>query len=263
MTLSIIYINYNTRQLLKQSLKHFFLISPAIDFEIIVVDNNSTDGSAEMLLEEFRQVKLIKSKKNLGYAGGANLGLKNASGSFVAVFNADIFIIQNSLETAINYMDNHTDIGMAGPKLINADGSLQYSCYRFPRPYTPILRRTFLGETKWGKREVDKYLMKDYNHNDARPVDWLLGGALIARKSALFEVGFFDDQYFLYFEDTDLAHRLKDKGYKVMYLPSSKMYHLHRRESADTGLLKSLFNPATRAHIKSAIKYFWKYKASR
>ncbi|MBU4421568.1 glycosyltransferase family 2 protein [Candidatus Parcubacteria bacterium] len=260
MTLSIIYINYNTRQLLKQSLKHLFLISPAIDFEVIVVDNNSSDGSSEMLLEKFPQVKVIRSEKNLGYAGGANLGLKNASGSVVAVFNADIFITQNSLETAVNYMDNHIDIAMVGPKLINADGSLQYSCYQFPRPYIPILRRTFLGETKWGKRKVDKYLMKDYSHEDARQVDWLLGGALIARKSALFEVGFFDERYFLYFEDTDLAHRLKDKNYKLIYLPSAKMYHLHRRESADTGLLKSLFNPATRAHIKSAIKYFWKWR---
>ena len=260
MTLSIIYINYNTRGLLKQSLKHLFLVRPALDFEVLVVDNNSSDASVEMLKEKFPKVKVIEAKENLGYAKGANLGLQNATGNYIAIFNADIFVTSGALESAINYLDNNLGVAMVGPKLTNADGSLQYSCYRFPKAYTPFLRRTFLGETAFGKKEIDRYLMKDYNHMDVHMVDWLLGGALIARKKTLEEVGYLDERFLLYFEDTDLGRKLKNKGYKVVYLPSAKMVHLHRRESADSGVLKSLFSRTTRVHIASALKYFWKWK---
>lgn len=259
MTLSIIYVNYNTRGLLKQSLKHLFLINPALDFEVIVVDNNSRDGSAEMVRHKFPQVRLIESMQNYGYSKGVNLGLAEANGSYAAIFNPDIFVSRGALETMVNYLDNHPEAALVGPKLVNADESLQYSCFCFPKIYTPLLRRTFLGGTAQGRRELDRYLMKKWAHNESAPVDWLLGGALVARVSALAEVGFLDERYFLYFEDTDLARSLRNKNYKIIYLPSAKMVHLHRRESADMPLMKSLFNRTTRAHILSAIKYFWKY----
>lgn len=259
MTLSIIYINYNTRGLLKQSLKHLFLIAPALDFEVIVVDNNSSDGSVEMIKKHFPAIKLIQSEENLGYARGANLGIKNSAGNYVAIFNPDIFITTGSLETMINYLDNNLSVGAVGPKLINADKTLQYSCYNFPKVYTPIFRRTFLGKTKAGQKELARYLMKDFNHSENRAVDWLLGGAIVAKRSTLYDVGLFDERYFLYFEDTDLGKKFKARGIKLVYLPSAKMVHLHRRESADFAFLKSIISKIGRAHIKSAIKYFLKW----
>jgi len=260
MTLSIIYINYSTRGLLKQSLKHLFLMKPALDFEVIVVDNNSNDKSAEMVRKGFPEARLIESMENYGYARGANLGIAEARGKYIAIFNPDIFISKGSLEIMVNYLDNNPDAGLVGPKLINADGSLQHSCYRFPKIYTPLLRRSFLGQTMLGKKELDRYLMKKFNHSESCEVDWLLGGAIMARASALKEIGFLDERYFLYFEDTDLARRLKEKKYKVVYLPSAEMVHLHRRESADTPLIRGLLSKTTRAHILSACKYFWKYR---
>ncbi|MFA5133699.1 MAG: glycosyltransferase family 2 protein [Patescibacteria group bacterium] len=259
MTLSIIYINYNTRGLLKQSLKHLFLMAPALDFEVIVVDNNSSDGSVEMIQKRFPQVRIIESKENLGYSKGANLGIKNCNGKYVAIFNPDIFIMKGSLEAMVNFLDNNISVGAVGPKLENADKTLQYSCYKFPKIYTPLLRRSFFGETAPGRKELNRYLMKKWSHSESREVDWLLGGALVARKSALVDVGYFDERYFLYFEDTDLGKKLKKRGYKVIYLPSAKMVHLHRRESADTTFFKSIFNKTTRIHIASAIKYFLKW----
>jgi len=259
MTLSIIYINYNTRGLLKQSLKHLFMIKPDVDFEIIVVDNNSYDKSVEMLKKDFPNVNIIQAKKNLGYAGGANLGIKSSNGSYIAIFNPDIFITKNSLESAINYLDNNLSTGIIGPKLVNPDNSLQYSCYRFPKIFIPILRRTFLGNMSFGKKELDFYLMKDFDHKDTKDVDWLLGGALVVRRSALEKVGYMDERYFLYFEDTDLCRTLNNVGYRVVYLPSSKMIHLHQRESAGNSVIRSIFKKTTREHIKSGIKYFLKY----
>ncbi len=260
MTLSIIYINYNTGKLLKQSLKHLFLMKPALDFEVIVVDNHSADKSVQIIRKNFPNVHIIESMQNYGYAKGANLGIAEAKGKYIAIFNPDIFISRGSLEVMVNFLDNNPDAGLVGPKLANADGSLQYSCYRFPKIYTPIIRRSFLGQTGFGQKELNRYLMKKSDHNESSEVDWLLGGALMARASALKEIGFMDERYFLYFEDTDLARRLKEKKYRVVYLPSAKMVHLHRRESADTPLIKALFNKTTRAHIWSACKYFWKYK---
>ncbi len=260
MTLSIIYINFNTGRLLKQSLKHFFLMRPALDFEIIVVDNHSADKSVQMIRKDFPEIRIIESMENYGYAKGANLGIAEAKGNYIAIFNPDIFISRGSLEAMINYLDNNSDAGLVGPKLVHADGSLQYSCYQFPKIYTPVLRRSFLGKTGFGQKELDKYLMKHFSHNESSEVDWLLGGALMARAGALKEIGFMDERYFLYFEDTDLARRLKEKKYKVVYLPSAKMVHLHRRESADTPLFKALLSKTTRTHIGSACKYFWKYR---
>jgi hypothetical protein len=259
MTLSIIYINYNTRGLLKQSLKHLYLMKPALDFEIIVVDNNSKDGSAKMVRDFFPKVKLIEAKENLGYARGANAGFAAASGHYAAIFNPDIFISAGSLETIVNFLDANPGVALVGPKLTNPDGSLQYSCYRYPKVYTPIFRRSFLGNTFLGKKELDRYMMRDYDHEETRDVDWLLGGALVGRTSVLKSMGFFDERFFLYFEDTDLGRRLKESGHKSVYLPAAKMIHLHRRESADFTLLRSLLNKTTRVHIKSAIKYFLKY----
>jgi hypothetical protein len=259
MTLSVVYVNYNTRGLLKQSLKHLYLMKPAIDFEVIVVDNASEDGSVEMVRDFFPEVKVLALSENIGYAAGANLGLAKAGGQYVAIFNADIFILSGSLEAAVNFLDNHPAAGLVGPKLMNADKSLQYSCYRFPKFYTPLLRRTFLGATAFGKKELARYLMQDYDHLESREVDWLLGGALIGRVSVLRRFGL-DERYFLYFEDTDLGQRLKARGVKIVYLPSAQMIHLHRRESADAVLWKSLFNKMMRIHIRSAWRYFWQYK---
>lgn len=260
MILSIIYINYNTRGLLKQSLKHLFMTAPALDFEVIVVDNDSSDGSVDMLKNNFPKIKIVRSKKNLGYAGGVNLGIKNSKGAYIAIFNPDIFIMKNSLELMVNYLDNNLSVGIVGPKLINADGSLQHSCFRYPKLFIPILRRTFLGNTNFGKKELDKYLMKDFDHKESMEVDWLLGGALIIRKSTLEKINYLDERYFLYFEDTDLCRQSHSAGYKVVYFPSSKIIHLHQRESVGSSALKSLFKKTTREHIKSGIKYFLKYR---
>ncbi|MCK4968462.1 MAG: glycosyltransferase family 2 protein, partial [Candidatus Aenigmarchaeota archaeon] len=145
MLLSIIILNYKSKGLLKQCLKGILLLHLSFQYEIIVVDNASNDHCNKMIKEEFSQVKIILASFNRGYAAGNNLGMKIAQGKYVLILNPDIAVLKNSIEQLIKFMEQHSTAGMVGPKLINPNGSRQFSCFRFPRWYTPILRRTLLG----------------------------------------------------------------------------------------------------------------------
>lgn len=262
MDLSIIIVNYKTRGLLKYCLKNILELNLPLNFEIIVVDNNSQDGSVEMIRSLYGsnpRVKLIESKKNLGYSAGNNLAIKEGNGKYLLIFNSDIKPLPGSIEKLFDFMERNPAVGLAGPKLINADGILQYSCFRFPKFLIPAYRRTPLGRLPFARKKIDWYMMKDWDHNETKPIDWLLGSALMVRKNALEKVGLFDERFYLYFTDVDLAKRFWLNNYQIYYVAQAKMIHLHRRESADKDWFKSLFNRATRIHIKEWLKYFWKY----
>ncbi len=258
MTLSIIILNFRTKNLLRECLRGIRIVKPALAFEVIVVDNASGDGSAEMVIAEFPEVRLIRAERNLGYAGGNNLGMKAAVGKYVMIINPDILVAPGSFETLVTFMDAHPDVGIAGPQLLNPDGTVQQSCYRFQTPLIPLYRRTIFGKLPAGKRAVAKYLMEDFDHKTEREVDWLLGGALFVRRTAIDAVGILDESFFLYFEDTDWCRRFWEHGWKVVYVPQSQMVHFHLR--ASKGGVTTLFkNKTARVHLQSAVTYFRKY----
>lgn len=258
--LSIIILNYRTKNLVKECVKSIWRASPKLSYEIIIVDNASNDGIAEMVGEYFPDIRFFESPENVGFAGGNNIGLREARGRYRMILNPDIVVLPGALEKMVAVMDASPDIGLLGPKLLGPDKSLQYSCYRFPTLVTPLLRRTPLGATHRGAKIVGDYLMADWDHGASRDVDWLLGAALMVRAEALARVGLFDDQFFLYFEDTDWARRFWKTGYRVVYFPEAELIHFHRRESAEGSFLESVLRPTTRAHVRSAVKYFWKYR---
>lgn len=260
MVLSIIILNYKTRGLLRQCLKHLAAVSLAIPHEIIVVDNASGDGVFEMLKTEFSAVKQLALDKNYGYAGGNNAGIKMSQGKYIMILNPDILMMDNSVEKMVSYLDEHQDIAILGPKLLNPDRTLQNSCLRFYKWYTPIFRRTPLGHNAFGMNELDDFLMKDFDHQTIRDVDWLLGGAVMVRREVLEKIGLLDTRYFMYFDDVDWCRSAWEAGYRVVYFPDSSMIHFHLRESADTPWYLAPFNALIRTHILSAIKYFWKWK---
>jgi hypothetical protein len=263
MDLSIVIVNYNTRGLLKYCLKNILELNLPFDFEIIVVDNNSQDSSVEIMKSLYLtnpKIRLIESKQNLGYSAGNNLAIKKAKGKYLFIFNPDIKPLPGSIDKLYDFMEQHPQVGLAGPKLINADGSLQYSCFRFPKFLIPVFRRTPLGRLPFARKKIDWYLMKNWDHNETKPVDWLLGSALVVRKDALERVGLFDERFYLYFSDVDWAKRFWLNDYQVYYVAPAQVIHLHRRESADTNWLESLFDKVTRIHIKEWLKYFWKYR---
>lgn len=264
MKLSIIIVNYNTGPLTKALVES--LLSDAKlpkRTEIIVVDNNSQDESVSFLRSDYPEITVIDNKENLGLAAGINIGIKHGKGQYYLVLNPDMIAPEGSVATLVEYMDAHKDVGMAGGKLISPNGKLQYSCYRFYTPMTIVYRRTFLGKTKRGKRAVSRFLMKDYDHKNPRDVDWLMGACLIVRRKAAEDTKGMDQRFFLYFEDVDWCRRIWEAGWKVTYVPQAVFSHFHQR-SSEGGAITGIFtNRSTREHIKSAFKYFRKFRGTQ
>lgn len=266
MDLSVIVLNYKAKNLVKNCLKNILALNLNLEYEIIVVDNASDDGCPEMVKKEFsaevsiNKIKIIESKINKGYASGNNLGIKESKGKYILILNPDITVLDGSIEKMLEFMEKNSDCAICGPKLLNPDKSIQISSFRFPRWYTPIFRRTFLKNFSFTKEELKKYQMLDVKENEIHEAEWLMGACVMIKKSAIEKVGLMDENYRLYFEDTDWCKRFFKAGYKVYYFPQAEMIHFHQRLSAQELGFKSLFNPSTRIHIMSAIKYFWKWR---
>jgi len=263
MDLSIIIVNYKSKQKLETCLDSIFKAGTQdFNFEVVLVENNSGEDIG-YLARSHSNVRLLISEKNLGMGGGNNLGIEAAKGEYVLILNPDTVIKDNALGVLLAYLKNNRDVAIVGPKLLNPDNSLQYSCSRFPKVYTPILRRTFLG--KYFAVDRDHFQMMDFDHNSIKEVDWLMGSALMFSKKITLGNGKiweprFDELYFMYFEDTDLCRTAWRKGLKVIYHPGALMIHDHARQSAKYPWYKAIFlDRLAQRHIGSWIKYFIKW----
>lgn len=262
MDLSVIIVNYNTKDFLLPCVAGICESSGNLRYEIIIVDNDSSDGSAkyveEKLIPRFKNVSLIKAGANVGFSIGNNIGIKASSGKYVLIINSDILISDDSLEKMVKFMDDHPKAAIAGARLLHPDGSLQYFCYRFPKKSVLFYRRTPLARFKFAKKAIDDYLMADWDHKDNRTVDWVQGSCMIVRKSAIEEVGLMDERYFMYMEDADWCRRFWNSGWEVWYISNIEIIHYHARASAGK-FYKTLFNKMTWVHLSSALKYFRKW----
>jgi len=261
MDLSIIIVNYKSRTKLINCLASLSQADfGGLSQEIIVVDNNSGDELGDLSAP---LIKLIQSPKNRGMGGGNNLGLEAASGEYIFILNPDTVITGRAIPILLDYLRMHPETGLIGPKLLNSDGSLQYSCSRFPSFFIPVLRRTFLGD--YFKAIRDGFMMTTANHNQVQDVDWLMGSALMFKKKIALPGGGvfqprFDERYFMYFEDIDLARQMVARGLKVVYNPEAFIIHDHQRESAKHPWYIALFkDKITWVHIASWLKYFMKW----
>jgi len=260
MEISIVILNYKMKGLVKNCLQAIFESQISVPYEIIVVDNDSHDGVELLIKGKFPTVRFIQTGQNLGMGGGNNAGIKAAVGKFVLIMNPDIFVYPHSIQQMYDYIKVRSDVGLVAPRLLNPDKSLQYSCYRWYKYLTPLYRRTVLGKLKFAQKEVDRFLMTDWDHATTREVDWIQGSCWLLPKKVLDEIGLFDENFFMYFEDTDLCRRIHNAKYKIMYLASSEVLHLHRRQSADSQFWGIVLNKLTRIHIISWIRYLWKWR---
>lgn len=264
--IAVVIVNYNMKDLIEACLKTLYLDfqDDALSVEVLVVDNHSEDGVEDVLKQRFPHVRFVAQDANRGFGAAQNKGIALADAHYVFILNPDTKFLpgQHTLRRLYAYMEAHPKVGMIGPKIVYPDGSLQYSCWRFPSFFQPLYNRTKLGHTKWGKQKYDHHMMKDVDHNTTRPVDALMGSAMFVRKEALHDVGTFDERFWMYFEDIDLCVRMWEAGWPVYYVHDIVLEHLHGRGSAKIPGLLSAFlkNALFRAHVMSWLKYMWKWR---
>jgi len=262
MELSIIILNYFHRDLIRELLKDIFSFNFSFSYEIIVIDNGTFDGIKE-LVANYPSIRFMQLPKNIGYAAGNNPAMKQAKGKYILIVNPDVVLLPGAVEKLHEYMENHLEVGLSGPCVMNADRSLQQSATGFPDWHLPFYRRTFLANTKSGKAWLKNYLLEDHNHDKDFYTPALFGACLMIRTSALFKVGLLDERYFMYMEDLDWSRRFWENGFKVAYVPQAKVIHLHKRDSANNNLWQILRKKTARAHISSFLKYLWKFKGKK
>ena len=260
MDVSIIVNHYRAPVALKLCLREL-REQVKIPHEIIVVDSGALKETGQMLKEYFPEVQYIPFTENVGFARSVNAGIAQAKAQHLFISNADILVRPGTVEMLCEYLREHPDVAMAGPRLRNIDGTLQSSAFRYYTPLRILARRTPFGKTPWGRKVLAVFSMQDViSEKTIEPVtaDWLMGSAMCVRKEAIDKVGMLDDRFFMYFEDVDWSRRFWEAGYKVMYMPAAECYHFHARASRG-GLLDIFRNPYTRLHLRSAAKYFRKH----
>ncbi len=215
---SIIIVNFNTKDLTLACLTSIYKFSPKEEFEVIVIDNGSSDGSLEKLREN-RNITLIEADKNLGFAKGNNLGIKKAKGEYVLLLNSDTEVKKDSIQNLIDFAKRTPDAGAVASRLLNIDGSFQASIFRFPTVERAI-KQYWLGR----KHILDKYVPEGESPSEVEVA--VMASFLITPKT-LKEVGGLNEKYFMFFEDFDYCRQIKRKGMKIYYLPSSEVVHHH------------------------------------
>jgi N-acetylglucosaminyl-diphospho-decaprenol L-rhamnosyltransferase len=251
---SLIVVHYRTREPLARLLESLRASNPAPLREILVV-NNSGEPLDDLLLRAGWPVRVLDPGKNLGYAGGVNAGIRAASEEDLLILNPDVVVEPGSIEVLERTARERPRAGILAPRLLNPDGSLQLSARRFYTWRTLLLRRAPLFGLDRKSRDVREHLMLDWDHAETRPVDWVLGAALYARREAVRDVGLMDERYFLYFEDVDWCQRMWRHGYEVVYCADATMRHEHARSSAQ------LRPSSVRAHAAGLLRFAEKWSA--
>jgi GT2 family glycosyltransferase len=223
--LSIIICSWNTVDDLRRCLGCLGVCRDEARFEVIVIENNSQDSSAEMVEAEFPWVRLSLERRNLGFTGGNNRGLMIRRAKHVLMLNSDAFVHPGAIAGLMEHLRINPDLGIIGPKLLNEDGSLQYSCRRFPNPLAALFRNTPLGRLFPKNPWTRTYLMQDISHDEPAIVDWVSGAAMLVRGEAMDKLVELDPRFFMYCEDMDLCWRNWELGWKVGYAPQSVITH--------------------------------------
>jgi GT2 family glycosyltransferase len=240
-------------------------IGKEIDYEIIVSSSATEEATYDLMREKFSRLIFLPHKKNVGFGFVANDGLKKARGKYLFIINHDIIIKDQAIQKLLAYIKAHKSVGLVGPRLINFDGSIQNSAFKFYNWQTIVYRRTFFGKFGFAKKHLEKFLLKsELEKNEPIEVDWIMGSAMMTTAEAVKRVGGFDTRFFMYFEDVDWCWRFWQSGYKVVYNPTVKVAHYHGKASLNKNVLQALFlNRYTRIHIASAWKFFQKHRLEK
>jgi GT2 family glycosyltransferase len=226
MKLSIVVICWNDWKVIENCLRSIFDCTHRIEYEVIVSDNGSTDGSVEKIRQQFPAVKLVENRANLGFARGNNSGIREARGEYVLILNPDTIMHEGSLDRWIEFADNHPEAGAFGCKVHNPDGTYQESARRFQTPARLLVAALYLRPLEYLAPEVfaDQYLR--WEGDTEREIDWQSGCCVMFRANVLKQLNGFDEQFFYQYEEVDLCRRVWDAGYPIRFTPTASITHL-------------------------------------
>jgi N-acetylglucosaminyl-diphospho-decaprenol L-rhamnosyltransferase len=253
MNLSIIIVNWNTRDLLAQCLDSVVRNPPSGESEIIVVDNASTDDSSAMVRHWFPAVRLIENTRNLGFVGGNNQALPLTCGKYILLLNSDTIVLSDALVRMVSFMDEHPDAGVVGGFVLNPDGTPQACFWDFP---------TIVSETAyaWGLDSRQPFLCwfgpRLGFKQDFLQVGWVLGATLMIRREALTQVGLLDENFFMYSEEVDWCYRVRQAGWKNYVLGAARIIHFGGQSS------KQIPAPMKAELFRSKVKFFRKHQGA-
>ncbi len=233
MKLSVIIVSWNAKSYLLQCLESVFRQAPSDRLEVIVVDNASTDGSPEAVRRGYPEVKLICNASNDGFAKANNIGIAASSGDYLFFINSDVVVDDGCFEKLIQYMDAHADVGLLGPRIRNADGTLQRTFMGFPSLWNTLCRALALDSLFPHSRMFGSYFLTYWNGTDTRAVDVINGCFWMVRRSALSAVGLLDERFFMYGEDVDWCRRFASRDWKVVFFAGAEALHYGGASSAN------------------------------
>ena len=237
MDLSIIIVNYNVKEFLQNLLHSISKSSLKISREIIIVDNASNDGSVEFISEKFPEVNLIANNKNLGFSKANNIGLKPAAGKYILLINPDTLVSEDTFEKMIHFFEENPQVGLAGCKILNPDGTLQLACRRsFPGPWTSFCKVTGLSNLFPQSRIFAQYNLTYLDPDQTCEVDAVSGSFMMFRKDVYEKIGGLDENFFMYGEDLDFCYRVQKSGFKVFYIHSTQIIHYKGESTKRSGL---------------------------
>jgi hypothetical protein len=255
--LSIIIVNYNVKEFLINLINSIENASKNINVEIIIVDNNSSDGSSEFIKNNFPTVKLIENKKNLGFAKANNQGIKIAKGRYLLLLNPDTVVQENTFSTLIEFMDKNPEVGMCGCKVLNPDGTFQLACRRsFPDVWVAFTKIFGLSSLFPKSKLFGKYNLTYLDENQSYEVDAISGSFMFFKREILNKVPGLDEDYFMYGEDLDFCYRIKQSGYKIYYIHTTSIIH-YKGESTKRSSIDEIkhFYQAMSIFVKKHFKY--------
>ncbi len=265
--ITVVMVSHNDlNEVCLNSLKRAIEQSP-LKIGVVIVDNQSTTYEANAFVAQYLPEAVVLLRNgDFGYGRSCNRGAKELDSDYLLILNPDSALPDPKIfDTLHNFLKTNPKAGIIAPKVLYFDERLQETCRRFPAWYMPIIQRTPLKNTDFGKEYIGKFTMIDFDHNQTRMVDWAQGSALFISQKLFQELNGFDDQFWMYFEDIDLCRRSWQLGRPVYYLPEAVIHHAYGRESAKVpGLFRNILtNQLARAHITSWLKYQWKWLGVR
>lgn len=252
LALSIIIVSWNVSELLRECLQSIEATRGELRLETIVVDSASADDSVNMIQTEFPDVRLVACAENVGFPRGNNIGLSMAKGRNLLLLNPDTRVLSDALATLVAFLESNIDVGAVGPQLLNPDGSVQSSRRRFPTLTTMLFESTWL-EGVAPSSVLDRYYVRDLPDGETADVDWVTGACIMAPRKVFDEVGGLDEGYYMYSEELDWCRRVRDAGWRVVYLPEAQVVH-HTGKSSEQAVTARHIN-FQQAKLRYARKY--------